>query len=59
MSYLAFIRYLVAKDPGRIRTKVLPFEGKNICVYALPVDELRGERLIEADDHESCSVCAV
>ena len=58
MSYLAFIRHLVAKDPGRIRTKVLPFEGKNICVYALPVDELMEERANEADDLKSCSVCA-
>jgi hypothetical protein len=34
MSYPAFVRHLVAKAPGLIRTCVLPFEGKNVCVYS-------------------------
>ena len=36
MSHPRFIEYLVAKAPERIRTCVLPFEGKNICVYSVP-----------------------
>ena len=37
MSYTQFIKYLVAKAPkGRIKTAVLPFEGKNIVVYSVP-----------------------
>ena len=36
MTYPAFIKHLVAKAPDRIRTRVLPFEGKNVCVYSLP-----------------------
>ena len=39
MSHPKFIEYLVAKDPARIRTCVLPFEGKNICVYSAPETE--------------------
>ena len=36
MSYPAFIKYLVAKAPGRIRTATLPFEGKNVVVFSVP-----------------------
>ena len=37
MSYQRFIKYLVAKAPPNvIRTCVLDFEGKNVCVYSLP-----------------------
>jgi len=32
----AFVRYLQAKAPERIRLATLPFEGKNIVVYSLP-----------------------
>ena len=56
MGYLAFIKHLVAKEPARIRTAVLPFDGKNICVYALPVDECTEQPVSLTD--ETCSVCA-
>lgn len=56
MSYLAFIRHLVAKAPGRVRTKSLPFEGKNVVVYGLPLEEQIQEPERAADD-ESCFVC--
>ena len=36
MSYQAFCRFLVAKDPQRIRVATLPFEGKNLVVYSAP-----------------------
>ena len=35
MNYTQFVRYLVAKAPGQIRTAKLPFEGKNVVVYRL------------------------
>ena len=50
MSYPAFIKYLVAKAPDLIRTCVLPFEGKNICVYSRPTT--RTGPCIECDEHE-------
>ena len=36
-------RYLVDKAPGRIGTRTLPFEGKNIVVYSLPESGGGGE----------------
>eukprot|EP00959_Pyramimonas_sp_CCMP1952_P047656 994899-Pyramimonas_sp.AAC.1 len=35
-SYDELIQYLVSKDPNRIRTATLPFEGKNKVVYIPP-----------------------
>jgi hypothetical protein len=35
-SYDDLIRYLVAKDPARIKVAELPFEGKNKVVYIAP-----------------------
>lgn len=35
MNYAQFVRYLVAKAPGEIRTATLPFQGKNVVVYRL------------------------
>ncbi|EOD23573.1 hypothetical protein EMIHUDRAFT_239479 [Emiliania huxleyi CCMP1516] len=42
-SYTAFVKYLVDKAPGRIGTRTLPFEGKNIVVYSLPESGGGGE----------------
>ena len=36
MSYPQFVRYLVAKDPARVRVGTLPFEGKNKVVFSAP-----------------------
>ena len=35
-TYRAFIEYLVAKAPDRIGVAALPFEGKNLVLYARP-----------------------
>ena len=35
-SHAAFVAYLQAKDPQRIRVATLPFGGKNLVVYSLP-----------------------
>ena len=52
-----FIAYLKAKaPPGRIATQILPFEGKNVVVYGLPLEEQIQEPERAADD-ESCFVC--
>lgn len=34
-SYDQFCRYLIAKDPQRIRMATLPFEGRNRVLYRL------------------------
>eukprot|EP00667_Euglena_gracilis_P013025 EG_transcript_13408 len=35
LRYDDFIKYLLAKDPGRVRTAQLDFEGRNTVVYRL------------------------
>jgi hypothetical protein len=49
-THAAFVRYLQAKDPERIRVAQLPFEGRNLVVYALPAIPI-------ARDAECCAAC--
>lgn len=37
-SYEELVRWLVEKDPATIRVAQLPFEGRNVVVYRLPVN---------------------
>ena len=60
MSYDAFVAYLVAKAPTRIRVATLGFEGRNLCVYALPDDAERASPagVAAAFDEGACAPCA-
>ena len=35
-SYEDLVEYLVSKDPERIRTAILPLEGRSLVLYRLP-----------------------
>lgn len=38
-TYDQFVAYLLAKEPNRIKTAKLDFEGKNLVLYAFPLAE--------------------
>ena len=52
-------RYLVAKDPQRIRLGTLPFAGKNTVVFSLGARAVRGRSRTGAEEAAACGVCEV
>ena len=58
-THEAFVRYLVAKRPERIRTATLPFGGRNTVVYALPSPSATAAGAADdVDGGGACELCA-